>query len=224
MTEPNLQQDLSACRDGELPVDATRFLLRRLDHDTELMDSWSRYQLIGAGLRREPGRLASADFASRVMQAVDAEPAVAKSSLTGPRRWLQWSVGGAIAASVAVAALVTSQPDGPLPATPRLAQVQPHAVGSASLPGRSATELAATTTPAGVPSSAPVPVPAWLSGYSASRLSQRASATLGALPSESLPEGLRYRGQVDYPAISTGNGSYLILLDPKASGRQAGSP
>ena len=126
MTEPNLQQDLSACRDGELPSDATRFLLRRLDHDAELVESWSRYQLIGASLRREQGRLASADFASRVMQAVEAEPLATRSPLSGGRRWLQWSIGGAIAASVAVAALVTSQPGGPDTASPQVAQVLPR--------------------------------------------------------------------------------------------------
>ncbi|MHC1479883.1 sigma-E factor negative regulatory protein [Frateuria aurantia] len=220
MTESNLQHDLSACCDGELAADASRFLLRRLDHDAELMEAWSRYQLIGASLRREQGRLASADFASRVMQAVEAEPALAKPQLSTGRRWLQWSVGGAIAASVAVAALVTTQPGGPTAAVPQVAQVQTAARDEhASMDAT--TDLAATTASAASQANAPVPVPAWLSGYSASRLSQRASATLGGLPSESLPAGLRSGNRASYPAINTGNGSYLILLDPKANTRRA---
>lgn len=220
MTESNFQQDLSACRDGELPSDATRFLLRRLDHDAELVESWSRYQLIGASLRREQGRLASADFASRVMQAVEVEPMATRSPLSGGRRWLQWSMGGAIAASVAVAALVTSQPGGPSTASPQVAQVLPRTAAADTRPSGAA-ELAQTAAPAAMPSNAPVQVPAWLSGYSASRLSQRASVTLGAPSSESLPEALRYRSQARYPAINTGNGSYLILLDPRTGGQRA---
>ena len=41
----NTREQLSALMDGDLSRDETRFLLRRLDADTDLARSWSHYQI-----------------------------------------------------------------------------------------------------------------------------------------------------------------------------------
>ncbi len=108
MTEANMET-LSAAMDGELSKEELRFLLRRLDHDASLLQVWSRYHVAGDGLRRQLPAVAGSHFATRVMQLIEDDPS---ASQTNPkhRDWLRLSVGGAIAASVAVAALMISQP------------------------------------------------------------------------------------------------------------------
>ena len=112
------REDLSALMDGELAAEPTRFLLRRLEHDPDLSASWSRWHLIRACLAADPARMsapsADADFAARVAGAV------ATASTTGsgaqPRRhWARYIGGGAIAASVAVAALMLNTPQSTAP-------------------------------------------------------------------------------------------------------------
>ena len=49
--ELHYRQQLSALVDGELPTDEARFLLRRLEHDSELSGCQERWQLLGDVLR-----------------------------------------------------------------------------------------------------------------------------------------------------------------------------
>lgn len=104
------QEQLSALLDGELPSDELRFLMRRLEVDADLARRWSRFQIAGAVLRREqtPLRLRP-DFVAAVIERLDAE-VVPVAQIPLGRRVLRWAAGGAIAASVAVAALVASRP------------------------------------------------------------------------------------------------------------------
>jgi sigma-E factor negative regulatory protein RseA len=214
MTEANMET-LSAAMDGELSREELRFMLRRLDHDASLLQVWTRYHVGADGLRRQLPAMASAGFASRVMQLIEDEQS---ASLATPKRrdWLRLSVGGAIAASVAVAALMVSQPtarDSGLPA-PLTAKVTPSDVPSSSIPA-TATESRTGTMLAAVPPS--------LSLYPASGLSQRASVTLGN-PSDN-PLFQRY--PVDssqryfmngYRTLNNHDGSYLLLIDtPQAN-------
>jgi len=102
-----LREQLSALMDGELPKDQMRFLLRGLDADAQLAQSWSRYQLASAVIRRQAAFVpVDAGFADRVMQAVAQR---APGSGYGVRM-LRWAGGGAIAAAVAVIALVGTRP------------------------------------------------------------------------------------------------------------------
>lgn len=102
-----LREQLSALMDGELPKDQTRFLLRGLDADAQLAQSWSRYQLASAVMRRQAVFVpVDAGFADRVMQAVSQQSAPARAGV----RILRWAGGGAIAAAVAVIALVGTRP------------------------------------------------------------------------------------------------------------------
>ena len=112
MSEAN-REILSAGMDGELSREEIRFLLRRLEADRGLADVWSRYHAGRDGLRHEAMPPVSHDFVDRVMAAIEAEGSVSAVPGVAPRRrWLHWSAGGAIAASVAVAALMLSQPAG----------------------------------------------------------------------------------------------------------------
>ena len=128
-----LDSQLSAMFDNELPGAECELLARRLSRDEELKARWSRYAAIGATIRAEGGPRLNVELARRVSVAISAEPpvvvtqevaasTVAESTLTAtsirPRsralaaRW--WApVGGvAVAASVAAVAIlwVRNQP------------------------------------------------------------------------------------------------------------------
>jgi sigma-E factor negative regulatory protein RseA len=202
MSEAN-REFLSACMDGELSREEIRFLLRRLEADAGLADVWSRYHAGRDGLRRELTPPASRDFADRVMAAIDAE-AVVVSAAPPRRRWLHWSAGGAIAASVAVAALMLSQPAGRHSTNADIAQQAPVA---------GETALADVT-----PVTAPV-APQWLSGNNASQFTQKAafdgSSEGGAtyLP-RSMPYQIHRARAAETPAPANG---YMLLIRPDGS-------
>jgi sigma-E factor negative regulatory protein RseA len=205
MSEANTE-NLSAAMDGQLSKDELRFLLRRLDRDASLVDAWARYHVAGDALRRQLPPTASTGFAARVMEVIEGEQAVAAVS---PKRrdWLRLSVGGAIAASVAVAALMISQPTAPdSERGPATAGVTPHA--SNTLASVNATARAGNDVLAAVPPS--------LSAYSASGLSQRASVTLGDPSDNALfqqyPSSRRYSTN-GYRTLNNHDGSYLLLID-----------
>jgi sigma-E factor negative regulatory protein RseA len=156
-------------------------------------------------LRRQLPPLAGADFAARVMQAIEQE-AVPVAADRRHHHWLRWSAGGAIAASVAVAALMVTQPTGD---TGRNA--------TTALTAQSQTRAVARTVPASQPAT-PAAVPPWLSGNSAGLLSQQASATLGAPFDVNQPVYTRrlsaYPSLPRFRTLDNKDGSYLLLLDP----------
>ncbi len=101
----NYQEQLSALMDGELSRDETRFLLRRLDADKQLAQSWSNYQMISQVMQKRFATPLRSDFAESVMTSIAADKAHA-----GRGGLLRWAGGGAIAAAVAVFALTTTRP------------------------------------------------------------------------------------------------------------------
>ena len=127
-----LNEQLSACLDGELPPAELDLLLKRLGKDAEMRDAIGRYSLIGEAMRAERPAIASRNFAGKVMAAVAQEepmkgstktPAVtpvleerhaAPSRKTSPAavRYLRPAFGMAIAAGVAAVAVLTMQPIG----------------------------------------------------------------------------------------------------------------
>ena len=197
---PDVRENLSAGIDGELSKEQLRFLLRRLDHDTSLQHKWARYHIARDSLRKQLLPLAGSDFSARVLRAIAQEPSLVLRSR--PAHWLRWSAGGAIAASVAVAALMIGQPvgNGELGVT-----AAAHRASSASL----AAIAARAATPAAVPP--------WLSGNSAGMLSQQAAATFGAPLGRNQP--LYAQPLTNYPplhryrTLENNDGSYLLLLD-----------
>jgi sigma-E factor negative regulatory protein RseA len=138
----HIDEQLSALMDGELERDQTRFVLRRASADTALPLRWERYHVTRQVLRRQDVVVLRHGFADTVMARIESEAAVR------PRaggQWLRGGAGGAIAASVAVAALVVTRP-APVPGeAPAVAAARP-----ATLPGPTiaAAPAAASTAPA----------------------------------------------------------------------------
>lgn len=215
MTEVN-RENLSAGMDGQLSKEELRFLLRRFESDASLPQTWARYHVVRDGLRRELPALASEGFAARVMLAIDQDTMITVAP-QGRRRWLHWSAGGAIAASVAIAALLVTQPagqEGSDRASPLVAA------------NNSATASPVTQAVPVHSSAAPAQAPAWLNSYASlpSQLSERASATIDA------NEGPLFYSQSErlspyqvrgYHVVNHGNGSYLLISPDQAAPQQS---
>lgn len=167
MNSTHHRESLSALADGALEPDALRFLMRRLDNDSESLGTWERYHLAGDVLRGQSPWLASDGFAERVQMRLQRLPAG-----QARHRWLRWSAGGAIAASVAAVALMVAQPQ-VRPATS--APADTAAVGSAA--GQPALASAPSAASEAQPSS-PAQVPRWLMANNpAAQMAQPAAAT-----------------------------------------------
>jgi sigma-E factor negative regulatory protein RseA len=152
-----LDSQLSAMFDNELPAAECELLARRLSRDEELKARWSRYAAIGATIRAEGGQRLNAELARRVSVAISAEPVAATQDVAastgaesalagksiGPRsrsvaRW--WTpVGGvAVAASVAAAAILWVRNE---PVPPEGAALAQAAVVGGAAVGQSANNL-----------------------------------------------------------------------------------
>jgi sigma-E factor negative regulatory protein RseA len=215
MTEVN-RENLSAGMDGQLSKEELRFLLRRFESDASLSQAWTRYHLVRDGLRRELPSVASEGFAARVMLAIDQDTMITVAP-QGRRRWLHWSAGGAIAASVAIAALLVTQPAG---------QEGSDRGSPLVAANNSATNAAVTQAVPTHNSATPAQAPAWLNSYASlpSQLSERASATIDA------NEGPLFYSQSEklspyqvrgYRVINHGNGSYLLISPDQAAPQQS---
>lgn len=128
-----MREQLSALMDGELDRDAARFLLRRVDADPQLKETWERFHLARNSLRRQGALGAEDGFAARVMARLSDEPVPhAKVRFDG---WRRLVAGGAIAAGVATAALMLARPDVPRPGqVPIAAAPAPAAVSPVATP------------------------------------------------------------------------------------------
>lgn len=214
MTEVN-RENLSAGMDGQLSSEELRFLLRRFEADASLAKTWGRYHVARDGLRRELAPMASADFADRVMRAIEQETGVSVVP-QARRRWLRWSAGGAIAASVAVAALLVTQPAG-----------QEGGEHTSPLAAAGSGNAAPSTITQTIPlhnEPTPAQAPAWLNSYASlpSQLSQQASATVDGNEGPlfySHSERLWPYQVPGYRVVNQGNGSYL-LISPERAARQ----
>jgi len=116
-----LDSQLSAMFDNELPGAECELLARRLSRDEELKARWALYAAIGATIRSEGGARLNSSLAGRVSAAISAEPVIAvqlaappvaapaagdNPTRSAPRRWWAPVGGAAIAASVAAAAIL----------------------------------------------------------------------------------------------------------------------
>ncbi|PKL95542.1 MAG: hypothetical protein CVV18_05135 [Gammaproteobacteria bacterium HGW-Gammaproteobacteria-8] len=96
-------ESLSALCDGELAADEARFLLRRLARDSELQDHWNGLNRVRACIQREYSGPVTLVDAVRLRLEDEPLPSRAEARL---RPWLRAGIGGAIAASVALVAVV----------------------------------------------------------------------------------------------------------------------
>jgi sigma-E factor negative regulatory protein RseA len=113
-----VNEQLSACLDGELPAAELDLLLKRLERNPELREALGRYTAIGEALREARPVVASRSFADKVLAAVDQEPAAARRRVRiSPvlLRGLRPVAGIGVAATVAAVAIFAVQRAGVAP-------------------------------------------------------------------------------------------------------------
>jgi sigma-E factor negative regulatory protein RseA len=125
-----LDSQLSAMFDDELPVSECELLARRLSRDELLKARWGRYAVMGAVIRAERGVRLNAPLAGRVSAVLVAEPALAaqiasRDMRRGGMRWWQPVAGAAVAASVAAVSILWLRGQVPAGAPVTAARVTP---------------------------------------------------------------------------------------------------
>ncbi|HKU15813.1 MAG TPA: sigma-E factor negative regulatory protein [Steroidobacteraceae bacterium] len=115
-----VNEQMSACVDGELPAAELDLLLKRLERNPELRAALGRYTAIGEAMRHGRPAVASRTFADKVMAAVAQEPAAAtarRASRVPPilMRSLRPLAGVGVAATVAAVAIFSVQRTGEVP-------------------------------------------------------------------------------------------------------------
>ncbi len=154
-----LDSQLSAMFDDELPQAECELLARRLSRDEPLKARWGRYATIGAVIRAERGVRLNAPLAGRVNAVLLAEPALAAH--TAPRdrrsrlRWGQRVAAAAMAASVAAVSILWLRTQAPT----EIALTAGVATAPALGPGPSAAATRADSYIVPVPKPAGVVVP-----------------------------------------------------------------
>ena len=106
-----LDSQLSAMFDNELPAAECELLARRLSRDGEIMARWGRYAVIGAVIRAERGVTLDGIVAGRVSAALSSEPALSDESARPAGRGLQYHwwqplAGVGVAAGVAAVSIL----------------------------------------------------------------------------------------------------------------------
>ena len=147
-----LDSQLSAMFDDELPTAECELLARRLSRDEQLKARWGRYAVMGAVIRAERGVRLNAPLAGRVSAVLVAEPSLGTGGTgrvvrRGGLRWWQPVAATGLAAGVAAVSILWLRAQVPLPGkTPALAAVPPAlpgaavvkaSIGSAARPGES---------------------------------------------------------------------------------------
>jgi negative regulator of sigma E activity len=124
-----LDSQLSAMFDDELPTVECELLARRLSRDEALKARWGRYAVVGAVIRAERGVRLNAPLAGRINAVLSAEPALGTAvGMPPPRRamgWWQPVAGGALAAGVAAVSVLWLRAQAPLPAAMTAARTAP---------------------------------------------------------------------------------------------------
>ena len=139
-----LDSQLSAMFDDELPAEECELLARRLSRDEALKARWGHYALIGAVIRAERGVVLQSTVAGRVTAALSQEPQLASGSvrrrpLESP--WVRMVSGAAVAAGVAALSILW---------------LRAHAGGPGVQPASLAT-VASVTSPTAAPRTAHTP-------------------------------------------------------------------
>ena len=133
-----LDSQLSAMFDDELPTAECELLARRLSRDEQLKARWGRYAVMGAVIRAERGVRLNAPLAGRVSAVLVAEPSLGTGGTgrvvrRGGLRWWQPVAATGLAAGVAAVSILWLRAQVPLPGkTPAaLAAVPPALPGAA---------------------------------------------------------------------------------------------
>jgi hypothetical protein len=159
-----LESQLSAMFDGELPPSECELLSRRIDREEALRARWSRYALIGAAMRSEPVATARSGFAKRVSDALAGGEL--RSAQVGRSRGLLWNAAlaaslVAVVAGLSISMLRSSTLGGgvatlasagtmvPRVITPSMVPAVPVVRSSVALPTESTHEPLSYVTPSG---------------------------------------------------------------------------
>ena len=115
-----LDSQLSAMFDDELPAAECELLARRLSRDEQLKARWGRYAVIGATIRAERGVRLNAGLARRVSAAISSEPVLAAEPVAQPKkkwanRWWQPVASAAAVAGVAAVSILWMRSQSPEP-------------------------------------------------------------------------------------------------------------
>lgn len=105
-----LREQLSALIDNELDRDCARFLLKRAEHDTDLVALWQRWHFAGEAMRGTALPL-SRDFLRGINERLDGEEVAQVAAAPRHVGILRWGSGFAVAASVALVALLLVRPE-----------------------------------------------------------------------------------------------------------------
>jgi sigma-E factor negative regulatory protein RseA len=157
-----LDSQLSAMFDDELPGAECELLARRLSRDEQLKARWGRYAVIGATIRAERGVRLNAGLASRVSIAISSEAALTAEPAPEPKkrwdtRWWQPVAGVAAAAGVAAVSIFWMRSQ-VLPNTiPTVAQTVVPAMATGGTPTLATTAASAIQASTGEPDSYVVP-------------------------------------------------------------------
>jgi len=157
-----LDSQLSAMFDDQLPPGECELLARRLSRDEQLKARWGRYGVMGAVIRAERGVRLNAPLAGRVSAVLLAEPALGAQSFAGalPRRGLRWwqpVAAGALAAGVAAMSILWLRAEAPSSVAPLNARLTTPAASGAPVIPASARERSGRADSYVVPPSLAVP-------------------------------------------------------------------
>jgi sigma-E factor negative regulatory protein RseA len=144
-----LDSQLSAMFDDELPAAECELLARRLSRDEQLKARWGRYAVIGATIRAERGVRLNAGLAGRVSAAISSEAPLAAEPAPQPKKrwdigWWQPLAGVAAAAGVAAVSIIWMRSQVLPDALPAVAQTVVPAIATVNTPV-AATVASATT-------------------------------------------------------------------------------
>jgi sigma-E factor negative regulatory protein RseA len=127
-----LDSQLSAMYDDELPPAECELLARRLSRDEQLKARWGRYAVMGAVIRAERGLRLNAPLAGRVSAVLLREPELGSVPTRLPPRsrvrWWQPLAATAVAAGVAAISIVWLRAQAPLAGGPLTSQLAAPAV------------------------------------------------------------------------------------------------
>jgi len=106
----NIEEQLSAFLDGELPEEELQLLVRRLERNEEHRATLVRYSMIGNLLRQDPTEASSVHFRSRIMAAIDDEGGPQEEPAAQPRAARGWlpPMAAAVAIGLAIAGVMNT--------------------------------------------------------------------------------------------------------------------
>jgi negative regulator of sigma E activity len=153
VNQEQVESQLSAMFDGELPAAECELLSRRIDREESLRARWSRYAMIGAVMRSEPVAAVGSGFSARVSAALSAE--VEAAEVEAAERDRKAAARGRIQRGALAAALVAA-----IAGVSVLVLMMRNVAGVPVLVTAPATVAASTASPTAAAAAVPVQVAA----------------------------------------------------------------